>query len=144
MHQKSQRCIQQEDDMVMVISEAQARQEMILLRRENEFDRLMALEWPRLIAQLADYGLRVQVDVCFVRTDAEVQLRVACQAPGVTRSYGVVLNHPDCIYVLREGDRTSNIMSSRNLTQILFDKVYNQTRPAQPLRGAWRGAQSPT
>ncbi len=124
--------------MVTVISENLVRQEMILLRRENEFDRLMTLEWPRLIAQLADYGLRVQIDVCWVRTDAELRLRVSCQAPGVTRSYGVVLNHPDCFYVLREGQRETHIMSSRNLTQILFDKFYNQTRQGLQTMGHTR------
>ena len=125
--------------MVMVISETQARQEMILLKRHNEFDRLMGVEWPRLLGQLADYGLRVQVDPCFVRAGSEVQLRVSCQAPGQTRSYGVVLNHPDCIYLLREADRATNIMSSRNLAQILFDKVYNQTRPALNPAGRVQG-----
>ncbi len=121
--------------MVTVISENLVRQEMILLRRENEFDRLMTLEWPRLTAQTTDYGLRVQIDVCWVRTDAELQLRVSCQAPGVTRSYGVVLNHPDCFYVLREGQRETHIMSSRNLTQILFDKFYNQIRLGRQAMG---------
>jgi hypothetical protein len=127
---------EQEDDMVKVIGVAQARQEMILLRRELELDRLLAVEWPRLMAQMTDYGLRAQVDHCFVRSPAEVQWRVSCQSAGQTRSYVVVLSHPDCMYVLRVGLRETHIISSRNLTQILFDQFYNQTRPGRSVWGA--------
>ncbi len=121
--------------MVRVIGAVQARQEMILLRREHELDRLLAVEWPRLLAQMIDYGLRARVDHCFVRSATEVQWLVSCQAAGQTCSYAVVLSHPDCVYVLRAGQRETHIMSSRNLTQILFDQFYNQTRPGRQVGG---------
>ena len=114
--------------MVIPISESEVRQAMILLRREHEWDRLFSVEWPRLQGQIDQYGLQVALDGGFVRDEQELQWRVSCESKGQMRGYCFVLNHPDCTFLLRDAHGPINIMSARNLVQILFDKIYNQVR----------------
>ncbi|MEY2620564.1 MAG: hypothetical protein RIT26_384 [Pseudomonadota bacterium] len=116
--------------MVMTIGEAEVRQSMILLRRERELARLLTVDWPRLLDQMERYGLSVELEACFVRDGAELQWRVTCETRGALWGYSCVLNHPDCTFVLRDSLGITHIMSAPNLVQILFDKIYNQTRQA--------------
>lgn len=114
--------------MVIPLGESEVRQALILLRRQHEFDRLLSIEWPRLKLQIQQYGLALDLDGRFVRSDQELQWRVSCESKGQMRGYCCVLNHPDCAFLLRDVGGGINIMSARNLGQILFDKIYNQFR----------------
>ncbi|MDI9331059.1 MAG: hypothetical protein QM527_07075 [Alphaproteobacteria bacterium] len=126
--------------MVRVIPESEVRQEMILLRRHHELDRFLQIDWPELLQQIRRYGLAVQLDLCFMRSGPELQLRVTCHCGGQTHGYCLVLNHPDCRFLLREAQFNANIMSARNLGQILFDKIYNQHRGGgRPQRASGEG-----
>ncbi len=118
--------------MVIPLGESEVRQALILLRREHEFDRLLNIEWPRLKLQIDQYGLTLDLDGQFVRSDQELQWRVSCEAQGQMRGYCFTLNHPDCSFLLRDVGGDINIMSARNLGQILFDKIYNQFRQTPP------------